>query len=247
VSEQILFVGVAAFVASVVSGFGGFGGSYILLIALTPIVGVKAVIPLIAVFAVCGNLSRLVIYRKHIAWKFAIQFTLASLPGVYLGARILAWIPERALLVLFALILLSAIPLRRYLKKVEFKPGLATVIGLGLIFGLISGTAAGAGMFVIAALSSVGMAGLTLLGTDAAIGMVNAVSRVGAYISLGLLNKELILAGLLMGATTVPGTWLASRAVEKMGDRAHGRVIEILILGGGLWMLYTAIFVPEAV
>ena len=68
-SLELLIVPVAAFVAAVVSGLGGFGGALILVIILTPIVGVKAVIPLISVFATCNNLSRVFIYRKSIVWK----------------------------------------------------------------------------------------------------------------------------------------------------------------------------------
>ena len=65
-SVEWLIVPMAAFFASVISGLGEFGGALILVIILTPIVGVKAVIPLISVFATCNNLSRVFIYRKHI-------------------------------------------------------------------------------------------------------------------------------------------------------------------------------------
>ena len=121
-SLELLIVPVAAFVAAVVSGLGGFGGALILVIVLTPIVGVKAVIPLLSVFATCNNLSRVFIYRKSIVWKTAAQFTVASIPGVYFGAKILDWLPERALLSLLALTLLGAIPLGRRRPKGQVWP-----------------------------------------------------------------------------------------------------------------------------
>ena len=86
-SDQIVLVAFAAFGAALVSGLGGFGGAFILVIALTPVVGAKTVIPLIAVYAICNNLSRVYIYRKSIAWKLGIQFTLASLPGFIWAPR----------------------------------------------------------------------------------------------------------------------------------------------------------------
>ena len=91
---EYALIALAAFVAALISGLGGFGGSFILVIALTPIVGAKSTIPLIAVYAICANLSRVYIYRRTIAWRPAIQFTLASLPGIYVGARFLKEIPE---------------------------------------------------------------------------------------------------------------------------------------------------------
>ena len=118
---EMFAVPLAAFFAAVLSGLGGFGGALLLVIVLTPIVGVKAVIPLISVFAACNNLSRVFIYRKEIVWRTAIYFTLASLPGVYFGAKLLEWMSESLLLLILGLILIFAIPLGRKLKKTDFR------------------------------------------------------------------------------------------------------------------------------
>lgn len=244
--DQLPLIAVAAFASAFVSALGGTGGTYILLIALTPIVGVKAVVPLIAVYAVGSNVSRVIIYRKSVDWKLVTQFTLASLPGVYLGAEILAWIPERLLMAMLGILILSAIPLRRMLKKMKFTPGPKMIVSMGFTFGLMSGAATGSGMLSIAALSSVGLTGAMLLGTDAVIGLINAVSRVSVYAALDLLTWELLIAGALMGIMTMPGTWIASRVVAKMGDGAHSKLIELVILGGGGWLLYKAIFYSPA-
>ncbi len=236
-AADYILLTVAAFASSIVSGLGGFGGAFILVIVLTPIVGAKSVVPLISIFAVFNNLSRLYIYRQTIRWRLALHFTLASLPGVYIGANFLALIPERAFLVFLGTILLSAIPVRRYLKTKSFNPGVRTIAGLGLGFGLVSGAAAGAGMLVVASLSAVGLQGPLLLGTDAAIGIVNAISRAGLYWHLELLNVELAIIGLLLGAFTLPGSWVSSLIVNRLGLSLHTALIECLILGGGSWMV----------
>ncbi len=54
--EYVMIV-IAALVGSLVSGPGGFGGYFIVVIALTPVVGAKAMIPSIMVCAVCANLT----------------------------------------------------------------------------------------------------------------------------------------------------------------------------------------------
>ena len=91
---EYAMIAAAAFAGAIVSGLGGFGGSFIIVVVLTPVVGPKAVIPLIAVYAICANLTRVYFYWRTIAWKSAIQFTVASLPGIYLGASFLREIPE---------------------------------------------------------------------------------------------------------------------------------------------------------
>ena len=238
--DILLTVG-AAFGASLISGLGGFGGGFLIVIAMTPIVGAKSVIPLLSVFAICANISRVVIYWRTVAWRHAFQFILASLPGVFLGTRFLAEISETFFLGFMGTILILAAPARRYLKKRSFEPGLKTMLSLGFLFGFMSGTAAGSGMLVIAFFNSIGLHGPLLLGTDAVIGLANAVSRAGAFLQLGLLDQRLIVLGVLMGIVTFPGTWIASRIVHRMGTRIHSQLIEILIVGAGLVFIFKAV------
>jgi len=237
---EYAMIAAAAFTGAIVSGLGGFGGSFIIVVMLTPVVGPKAVIPLIAVYAICANLSRVYFYWRTIAWKSAIQFTVASLPGIYLGASFLREIPENYFLGFLGAVLILILPVRRYLKRTSFEPGIKTIAGLGLAFGFMSGTAAGSGMLVIAFFNSIGLSGPLLLGTDAIIGLVNALSRSGTFYAMGLLEQRLILLGLFMGLVTFPGTWAASRLVRLMGTRVHDYLIEALIAVSGIVFIYDA-------
>lgn len=238
---EFAFIALAAFVAALISGLGGFGGSFIIVIALTPVVGAKSTIPLIAVYAICANLSRVYIYRRTIAWKPAIQFTVASLPGIIVGARFLKQIPEIYFLAFLGTVLILILPARRYLKRTQFRPGLKTMVGLGLFFGFMSGTAAGSGMLVIAFFNSIGLSGPLLLGTDAIIGLANALGRSGAFFGMGLLDLRLILLGVFMGAVTFPASWVASIAVKRMGARIHDVLIEGLIAIAGFTFILRAL------
>ncbi len=236
-----VLVPLVAFVSSIISGLGGFGGGFVIVIALAPVVGAKSVVPLIAVYATCANISRIVIYRKTIHFRIASTFILSSTPAVYLGATFLAVVPERVFIGFMGTILIVTVPMRRYLSKRAFRPGLKTVIGFGLIFGFVSGAAAGSGLLAVAAQVNMGLQGAMLLGTDAVIGIVNALSRVVSYWSLGLLDRDLVVLGILMGACSFPGTWVASVIVRKMGARLHTLLMEILITTGGVWFLYQAV------
>lgn len=234
----------ASLVASLIAGLGGFGGGFIVVIALEPIIGAKAVIPLVAVFAFFSNVSRVYFYRKYIQWKIAIQLILSSLPGVWIGSEVFVQLPERLLLLLLGISLIVLLPLRRYLRYKNFTPGLFTIICIGLLFGFVSGTSVGSGLFVIAGLASSGVEGMALMGTDALIGTVNAVSRGLAYYLHGALPPELILGGCLMSIGTMPGTWAASKVVHRMGTKNHTYLIEAIILIGGCRFLYEALTSP---
>lgn len=240
---ELALVVAAAFVSALISGVAGFGGSFILAIALTPIIGPRAVVPAIAVYALCANLGRVYIYRHGIHWPFAIQFTLASLPGLALGATMLKLLPEDTLLVVFGVVLLSSIPLRRFLKQMNFELSWKITGAIGLVFGIISGTAVGSGMFVIAALNTFGLHGSALLGTDAIIGITNAVSRVITFWWLDLLDARLATLGFAVGLIAFPATWLASAIVKLIGQKLHGLIIEAVIIVAGLSFLISPLVI----
>ena len=234
-----IFIAIAAvFLSSLISGLGGFGGGFVYVIAMTPIVGPKAVIPMLSIYALFSNISRVVIYRKGIDWQLTLQFTLASLPGVWAGTTFFAVVPERVLLLVLGFSLIAIIPLRRYLRRIAFRPGLRTVIGLGFVFGVVSGTAVGSGMLVVAGLSSIGLQGPVLLGTDAAIGLINSGVRAFSFTQLDLLPLQLVMLGGVTGVGAFPGTWLASRLVHRLGLKRHDILIEVLIICGGSYFLF---------
>lgn len=241
VFDYVMVFGAALF-ASMLAGIGGFGGGFLVVIVLTPLLGAKAVIPMMAVFALFGNVSRLFFYYRDINWKIGSQFIAASLPGVAVGAEFFVWMPERPLLAFLGVSLICAIPLRRYLKRRAFSPGLKSIIVIGFLFGIVSGTSVGSGMFVIASLTSMGMIGPVLLGTDALIGAVNAISRGTAFFLHGVLTVDLIIAGTMISLATIPGTWIASKLVHKLGDKRHGHLIEGMIFIGGAMLIYKSIF-----
>ena len=122
----------------------------------------------------------------------------------------------------------------------SFQPGIKTIGSLGFAFGFMSGTAPGSGILAIAFFNSIGLSGPLLLGTDAIIGLANALSRSGTFYSMDLLDQRSILLGLLMGLATFPGTWIASRFVHRMKVEEHNRLIEILITVCGIFFIYKA-------
>lgn len=238
---ELVMLMVATLLASVVSGLGGFGGGFVIAIAITPIVGAKGLLPLLAVFAFCSNISRVLVYRAHIDWPKALLFLASSSPGVAVGVAFYDWAPEQLLLGLLGGTLILLVPLRRHLQARGIRPGLAAVVGIGFAFGVLSGTSVGSGLFVIAALSGLGLSGATLLGTDSFIGLVNSAIRAFMFWKAGLLNSGLMLAGLLMGALTFPGTMLAKILLDRIGRRLHTAMIEMLIMAGGAYFMFSAV------
>lgn len=236
-----VLIGMTAFVASVINGLGGFGGGFLVIFAMTPIVGVKSVIPLMAVFALVSNFSRVLYYWKGIDFGAALRFSLGALPGIYIGTRIFDAADEKILQLIVGLTLLVMVPLRHVLRRRSIKVGLTTILAGGFVFGVISGTSIGAGLLAVTILMNIGLFSGALLGTDALIGVIMNVVR-GTFFALdGHLRADLAVAGLLMGIMTFPGTWVSAQIVRRLEVNIHTRLLEGLVIAGGLYFVIDAL------
>ena len=73
---ELFILILTAFFASVVSGISGYGGGMTLGLLVSPFVPVKLLVPLMSVFVLFSNFSRMYYYRKSIFWKKGIYFAI---------------------------------------------------------------------------------------------------------------------------------------------------------------------------
>jgi uncharacterized membrane protein YfcA len=162
---------VAAFFASFVGGVSGFGTGLIIAMLITPIVGAKAVIPVLSVFMAFTNGSRVWFFRKGLDWRPVALIALPAVPASVLGAMLQVRIESLAMQVLLGLILILAVPVRRWLEGRKVAPGATALMVFGAAFGFSSSLIIGTGMLIIPMLLGTGLTGGALLATDAAIAL----------------------------------------------------------------------------
>ncbi|HEY0208883.1 sulfite exporter TauE/SafE family protein [Acerihabitans sp.] len=238
---QYFLLGGAAFFSAIVGGISSFGSGLVLTPVLTPILGIKAVIPVMAVAMTLGNLSRVWVYRRHIQARTLLQIMVPALPCVLLGTYIYKVLPQNALELVIGVFLLVIIPVRRYMAKKHFTPTPAVIIGAAIVFGIVSGALPGGGIVLMPILLGIGLIGGGIIGTDACIGMITNICKVIFFFSFSLLNYRYFLYGLLIGACMFPGTYLARWLLNRMHIKAHTLLIEILILFSGLYFILSVI------
>jgi uncharacterized membrane protein YfcA len=224
--------------AAVISGMGGFGTGMILTAALTPLIGVKAVVPVLAVAGVVINAGRFWFYRASLDRR-ALGLVLAgSLPFLVLGTWIYTVLDARALGTVLGFVILASVPVRRILhsKKIILQqPGI--LVGAG-VFGLASGIATGTGVILISLLLGAGLAGPAILATDALATIVLDFSKALLFQRFDLLDMATFSTGMVIGVATIPGSALAAFLVSRLHARIHILFMEALILAGGAFMLW---------
>ncbi|WP_446323606.1 TSUP family transporter [Acinetobacter sp. 1207_04] len=75
--------------SGMISGIVGTGSSIILLPILAYIFGAKLAVPIMAIAAIMGNISRVMLWRHELNIKAFLLFTSVGIPAAVLGANTL--------------------------------------------------------------------------------------------------------------------------------------------------------------
>ncbi len=145
----LLFSATAVLIAGVIRGYSGFGFSMIAVTSLTLVMPPAVAVPVILFLEITASGWLLPTVWRHIERKSLAWLFVGVLPGTFMGAYLLATIPERAMragIGLVVVILVVFIWRGFSLSKI---PGKANTAATGLVSGLLNGAAAIGGPPVI--------------------------------------------------------------------------------------------------
>ena len=237
-APTLAVVAMLALGAAIIGGMGGFGTGVILTAALTPLIGVKALVPVLAVAGVIINAGRFWFYRRSLDRRALVVVLASALPFLVLGTWLYSILDARAVGTILGIAVIASIPLRRILKKRAVTlgtPGLA--VGAG-VFGLANGVATGTGVILVSLLLGAGLAGPAVLATDALATIALDLCKAALFQRFDLLDGQAFYTGVVIGIATIPGSAIAAWLVTRLGAKLHVFFIEALILAGGGFMLW---------
>ncbi|HXJ49787.1 MAG TPA: TSUP family transporter [Burkholderiales bacterium] len=224
--------------AAIVGGMGGFGTGVILAAALVPLIGVKALVPVMAVAGVIINAGRFWFYRESLERRTLGVALVSALPFLVFGTWLYSVLDARSVGTILGLAVIASVPLRRILRKKAVmlnRPGLA--VGSG-IFGLASGLATGTGVILVSLLLGTGMSGPAVLATDALVSIALDLTKAALFQRFNLLDAQAFFTGVVIGVASIPGSAIAAALVTRVGAKLHVVFIETLIVVGGASMLW---------
>jgi uncharacterized membrane protein YfcA len=237
-AQTLALVAAVGLVAAVVGGMGGFGTGIILTAALTPLIGIKQVIPVLAVAGVIINAGRFWFYRASLDRRTLGLVLAASLPFLVLGTWIYSLLDARALGTVLGLMVIAFIPIRRILKaRAVVLNGPSLAAGAG-VFGLASGMTSGTGVILVSLLLGAGLAGPAVLATDALTTIALDLCKAALFQRFDLLDPEAAATGVAIGLASIPGSAIAAWLVTRMHAHLHVLFMEALIFVGGSFMLW---------
>ena len=239
-APALALVAALGVIAAVVGGMGGFGTGIILTAALAPFIGVKAVIPVLAVAGAIINAGRFWFYRRSVDRRTLALVLACALPFLVLGAWIYSVLDARVVGTVLGIVVILSVPLRRYLNRRRIALGhTGLAVGSG-VFGLASGLTSGVGVILISLLLGTGMSGPAVLATDALVSIALDVCKAALFQRLALLDEQTFVTGVVIGVATIPGSAIAAWLVKRMHAHLHVFFMEGLILVGGASLLWNS-------
>lgn len=235
---DLLIIAVSAFVAGISSGMSGFGGGLLLPPVLAPLLGVQHVVPVLSISMLMTNLHRFWLYRQHLDKRLTAMVLAAMMPAVIIGTTVYLSLPHDAIAVVLGGFLLASIPLGRFLAARQIRLKTPGLLGFSFGFGILSGATSGTGVLMVPVLMGAGLIGQTFLATDAAISIAVNSTRALIFNTADGLQPEILAAAVLIGLCTIPGNYIARWILRRTSLRVHARIMEGVVLVGGISLLW---------
>lgn len=238
---QGLLVAVVALAGSIITAIAGVGGAIVLSFVLTPILGPAALVQTISVAMLINNLTKINVFRKGIDWAACLLVAACAAPGCVLGSLIYSSLSERAITIVLGVFLIGIVIFKWLLPSTTGLWPRWLIASSSFVYGVLAGTTIGGGILLLPILMGTGLTGMALIGTDAACGLAMHIVKTIVFGTNGVLTAQYAVIGVLIGVVMFPGAYIARSILKRMPLKVHERIIDTVIIVGGLMFLARAI------
>lgn len=230
----VLFIGV---ISGVVSGVIGTGASIMLLPALVLCFGPKQAVPIMAVAAIVGNISRVILWRKDIHWKAFLAYSVTGVPAAAFGAQTLWSLKATWVDIVLGTFFLLMIPYRHWARSRNFTLSVWQLAVAGILVGYLTGIVLSTGPLTIPIFSAYGLLKGPLLSTEAAASFVIYLSKTITFKAIGGLPLSVVLKGLVIGLSLAAGVSIGKFITLKISMTTFQRLLDFLMLLSGVSLI----------
>jgi uncharacterized membrane protein YfcA len=231
--------------AGTLSGIVGFGASIMLMPALMLAFGPLEAVPIMAIAGMMANFSRVVVWWREVDWRANAYYCATAVPAAALGARTLLLLEPRIVEGFLGALFLAMIPARRWLlaRGLRIEAWHLTMVGAGI--GYLSGMVASTGPINTPFFLAYGLVRGAYLSTEALGSMAIGITKAIVFQRFDALPLETVGRGLVVGTTLMIGSRLAKGFVLRLDAHQFRVVMDCLLAGAGLVLLWGAFVLPH--
>lgn len=234
----VVFIGI---IAGLVSGVVGTGSSIILIPALAYAFGTKAAVPIMAIAAIMGNISRVILWRKEMNFRAFFLYSIPAIPASALGANTLWTLPVEYSSLFIGLFFFIMIPIRHFARARTLTISNTQLMIFGASVGFLTGLVFSTGPLSIPIFSGYGLSKGVLLSTEAASSFIIYLSKASMFTLVGASTWPTIISGLLVGCSLIIGVYISKYWVINISERAFNYSIDLMLLIAGITMILDVI------
>lgn len=228
----VLALGVAA---GTVGGLVGFGSTIMLMPALVFGFGPVAAVPMLTIAGLMTNVSRVAVWWREVDWRAALAYAAGAIPGAIIGARTLVSLDGKAVQIGMGMFFIAMIPIRRWLMARGLRILRWHLSIVGLVIGFLSGLVMVIGPINTPFFLAYGLVKGPFISTEALGSAIIGFTKAGVFRTLGALPWEILLKGVLVGASVTVGSWLSKRLMHRVSaEQFRGLMDAVLAVAGGL-------------
>ncbi len=241
---ELVVVGVAALLTSILSAVAGLGGGVILLLVIAQFVAPTTAIPIQGAIQLVSNGSRAAILRRSITWPVVGWSSVLLLPGSLLGVALATSIPEDAVRVALAGFVLVLAWRPQWLK---LTPGTRVaehsgpmLLGLGAATGLLNSTVGASGPVTSPFFKAVTATHVAFVATAAATQVAAHTAKLVAFTTGGWnIADHLSIIGVGIAGVVV-GSWVGTRLMGRLSTKHLDAVFKLVLTSLAIRLLITA-------
>jgi uncharacterized membrane protein YfcA len=237
----LVAVALAALLTSSIHGAVGVAGGFLMTAALSLLIGVRPVVPVMSVALTISHLSRSLLNLRAVERSVLLAVIAPAVPMIAVGALLYGVLPVRVIALILAIVILSSIPVRRWARSREVKAGKRTLSFVGGVYGLLAGGSIGSQMLLAPFMLGYGVTKEAFVATMAVIAFSTNIARIVVFGGTQLLDAHYVLMGVLVGLVMIPGNWIGRTFLRRMAPATHSGLIDLFAAIGGVNFLYLAL------
>jgi uncharacterized membrane protein YfcA len=184
-----------------------------------------------------ANLSRILAWWREVDWRATAAYSITGIPAAALGARTLLVLPSHAVDLSIGLFLIVMVPVRHWLASHAFTINLWQLALGGAIIGYITGIVVSTGPLSVPLFLFYGLAKGAFLATEASSSLGLYLSKSITFQQFGALDTDVLVKGLIAGASLMAGAFIAKRYVLRLNPDTFRLVMDGIMIAAGLSMV----------
>jgi len=234
------FMILMAFLSAVYHSVSGLAGALLLVIILSPFLGIKVAVPVVAVSTLISNIARYWVFRHQFNLPVFLSIIVAAFPGMIIGALVFVALPVKTIAFFIGLFLLLSIPGRRFMANKGISVGRLGFSAVGGIYGLVGGVTMGSGLLLAPFFLGAGITGGQIVAMTSMLGTTLNLTKIVIFGASPLLNFNLLIIGGIMGLIAAPGAYIGRWILSKTSARAHVLLVEGIMAAGAVFFFWQA-------